>query len=201
MNTVELFSGTKSFSKVMEEYGFLTETIDNDISLDPGIVGDMRDVPDNYFPHTHMLWASPPCQGFSVAVIGRNWNRDYTPKTGSARLGMELAQKTISIIETSRPRWWFIENPRGMLRKMPFMSEFLLRAGGPAYGLVLLLWRLAPEAHRHMDQCALVEPEAYLRARRAMPCRSSARLADRNAGYQRREGSRTYPLRPLRGDT
>lgn len=122
MNTVELFSGTKSFSKVMEEHGFLAETVDNDIELDPGIVANIQAIPNDYFLRTHILWASPPCQGFSVAVIGRNWNHDYTPKTQSAELAMELAKKTLSIIEGSRPKWWFIENPRGMLRKMPFMQ-------------------------------------------------------------------------------
>jgi hypothetical protein len=77
-----------------------------------------------------ILWASPPCQGFSVAVIGRNWNRDYTPKTESARIAMKLAQHTLSMIRTIKPKYWFIENPRGMLRKMPWMENFLIEMGG-----------------------------------------------------------------------
>jgi len=77
-----------------------------------------------------LLWASPPCQGISVAVIGRNWNYDATPKTDSARLSMELALRTISLIEELRPRFYFIENPRAMLRKMPWKEEFLKRTGG-----------------------------------------------------------------------
>lgn len=130
MKTAELFSGTKSFSKVMASKGHSTFTVDNDASLDPDLVIDMRMVEESYYQDLDMLWASPPCQGFSVAVIGRNWNRDYTPKTDSARLAMELAQKTISIIEKGKPKWWFIENPRGMLRKMPFMDELLKKQGG-----------------------------------------------------------------------
>lgn len=128
MNTVELFSGTKSFSKVMADHGHDTFTIDNDPSLQPDLLGDIRQF--SSLDAADMLWASPPCQGFSVAVIGRNWHRDYTPKTDSARLAMELAQHTIKLIEQDRPKWWFIENPRGMLRKMPFMEEFLKRHGG-----------------------------------------------------------------------
>lgn len=127
MNTVEIFSGTKSFSKVMEEYGFLTETVDNNIDLKPGIVADIRKIPDDYFPNTEILWASPPCQGFSVAAIGKNWgggHRGYEPKSDSAKLSIELVKKTLSIIQTSKPKWWFIENPRGLLRKMPFMQGF-----------------------------------------------------------------------------
>lgn len=130
MNTVELFSGTKSFSKVMEQHGFLSETVDNEIDLDPGIVGDVRDLPDDYFlvGGTEILWASPPCTAFSVASIGTHWGggfRVYEPKTDNAKLGVELVQKTLSIIKESKPKWWFIENPRGVLRKMPFMQGMI----------------------------------------------------------------------------
>lgn len=58
------------------------------------------------------------------AVIGRNWNRDYTPKTASARLSMELVTRTLTVIEQIAPRWWFIENPRAMLRKLPHLAAF-----------------------------------------------------------------------------
>lgn len=124
MKTIELFSGTKSFSKVMQANGYATLTIDNEIKLDPDICCDILklEIPKQHFD---ILWASPPCQGFSVAVIGRNWNKDYTPKTASAELAMKLAQKTIELIKELKPRYFFIENPRGMLRKMPFMEEFL----------------------------------------------------------------------------
>lgn len=127
MNTVELFSGTKSFSKVAKLLGHSTLTVDNDKSLEPDICVDILE----YMPNcVDIIWASPPCQGFSVAVIGRNWNKDYTPKTDSAKLAMKLAMRTIEIIEIIKPKYWFIENPRGMLRKMPFMEQFLLRQGG-----------------------------------------------------------------------
>lgn len=120
MNTIELFSGTKSFSKVMKEHGHSTLTVDNDAGLEPDACTDIREfvLP----PGIDMLWASPPCQGFSVAAIGKNWNYDNTPKTDSARLSMELAQRTLDVIESAKPTWWFIENPRGKLRKMPFME-------------------------------------------------------------------------------
>lgn len=132
IRTIELFSGTKSFSKVMQKHKHHTLTIDNDDRLEPDFGMDILAVKDNEykFKHHDMLWASPPCQGFSVAVIGRNWNHDYTPKTESARTAMALAKKTIAIIEANRPKYWFIENPRGMLRKMPFIEEFLKRQGG-----------------------------------------------------------------------
>jgi len=38
-------------------------------------------------------------------------------------LGIELAKKTIEIIEYFNPKYWFIENPEGMLKKMGFMQD------------------------------------------------------------------------------
>jgi hypothetical protein len=126
MKTIELFSGTKSFSKVMEHHGHDIFTIDNDASLDPDICDSVTYLCKEDYPFTpDILWASPPCQGFSVAAIGKNWNHDNTPKTDSAKLGMQLAQETLRVIDELKPRWWFIENPRGKLRKMPFMQNLI----------------------------------------------------------------------------
>lgn len=131
MNTLELFSGTKSFSNVAKQLGYDTFTIDNDKSLQPDMCFDILKLTGrDLIGLVDILWASPPCQGFSVAVIGRNWNRDYTPKTESARIAMKLAQHTLSMIRTIKPKYWFIENPRGMLRKMPWMENFLIEMGG-----------------------------------------------------------------------
>ena len=41
MNTIEFFSGTKSFSKVMEKHGHKTLTIDNNSELNPDICTDI----------------------------------------------------------------------------------------------------------------------------------------------------------------
>lgn len=130
MKTIELFSGTKSFSKVAGKLGHKTLTIDNDPGLDPDVCADILNFDGKHLRKIDMLWASPPCQGFSVAVIGRNWNHDRTPKTPSAEMAMALAKKTLFLIETINPKIWFIENPRGMLRKMPWMESFMMKHGG-----------------------------------------------------------------------
>jgi hypothetical protein len=123
MQTLELFSGTKSFSKVAESLCHTTHTVDNDASLEPDEVCDIR----KWEPITNVdiLWASPPCQGFSVAAIGKNWNHDNTPKTDSARLGVELVQTTLDLIEEIKPTWYFIENPRGKLRKLGLLNHLI----------------------------------------------------------------------------
>ena len=124
MQTLELFSGTKSFSQVMSRHGFKTLTYDTNASLQPDHTIDLLTAPVSLFPFaSDILWASPPCEGFSVAAIGKNWNRDGTPKHERAHLAQALVLKTIEIIDARKPTWWFIENPRGMLRKMPFMQN------------------------------------------------------------------------------
>jgi site-specific DNA-cytosine methylase len=45
------------------------------------------------------IWASPPCESFSVASIGHHWNVDNTPKTQEAVDGMARVEKTIELIE------------------------------------------------------------------------------------------------------
>lgn len=126
MDTIELFSGTKSFSNVAKKLWHSTYTIDFSDVDSPDLCADILTV--NAIPQCDLLWASPPCESFSVAAIGKNWNRDYTSKHPRAELGKQLVLKTIWLIETFEPTYWFIENPRGMLRKMPFME--LSRIGG-----------------------------------------------------------------------
>lgn len=130
MQTIELFSGTKSFSKVAQKLGHKTLTIDNDYKLQADLIADINNLDVDTLPKPDIVWASPPCQGFSVAVIGRNWNYDRTPKTKSAENAMALVKKTLEIIDRLKPKYWFIENPRGMLRKMTWLSEWVSKNGG-----------------------------------------------------------------------
>ncbi len=101
-------------------------TIDNDDTFNPDLCKDMLLVEASELPkNIEILWASPPCEGFSVAVIGRNWTHEHQPKTDSAKLGVKLLEKTISLIEETQPKWWFIENPRGKMRRMPQVQGFI----------------------------------------------------------------------------
>lgn len=73
-----------------------------------------------------VIWASPPCTFFSVASIGHHWNKDYTPKTQEAVLGVAIVQKTLDLIDyfvsLNPDLKWFMENPRGKLRKLPVVD-------------------------------------------------------------------------------
>ena len=131
MKILELFAGSRSIGKAGEELGM--EVFSSDINDFEGIhyVVDIREFDPKKLPFKpDVIWASPPCTSFSVASIGRHWNKEgnvITPKTDSAVLGQQLVLRTLEIIDELKPTYWFIENPRGMLRKMPFMESLPIR--------------------------------------------------------------------------
>ena len=123
MKTVELFSGTGSFSQVALELGHSIKTYDWADSADELADGthtkcDILNRNIHYPKAIDVLWASPPCEGFSVAAIGKNWHKDTNePKTESAKLGMKILDRTVELIKEINPTWWWLENPRGKMRK------------------------------------------------------------------------------------
>ena len=122
--TIELFCGTKSFSKVAEKKGFETFTLDNDPYFNPDLCKDILSVQASDLPSDiDILWASPPCTTFSVASLRHYWTTDGKPKNEKTWKGMNFVMKTLKLIEEIKPKYWFIENPRGMLRKQWFMDN------------------------------------------------------------------------------
>lgn len=72
-----------------------------------------------------LIWASPPCEAFSVASIGHHWTGGkgaYVPKTPEATQMQALVVKTIEFIRHMAPTGWIMENPRGVLRKLPCVA-------------------------------------------------------------------------------
>ena len=72
-----------------------------------------------------LIWASPPCTAFSVAAIGKNWvsGETFTPKTERAELGIKIFRKTLDLIKSYEDAIWYIENPRGKMRKAPDWND------------------------------------------------------------------------------
>ena len=127
MKILELFAGSRSIGKAAEILGYQVFSSDliNFEKID--YVTSILDFDINKVPfQPDIIWASPPCTAFSVAAIGKNWTKDgdnYIAKNPRADFGLELVKKTIQIIEALKPTYFFIENPRGMLRKMPIMAN------------------------------------------------------------------------------
>ena len=125
LKVLELFAGTGNISAFFKAKGHKTLTIDNNPDLKPDIVADIlalkvKDLPKEW-RNPSIIWCSPPCQAFSVMTISTNWTIEGKPKTSKAYLGLALALKCLELIKELKPDYWFIENPRGMLRKQYFM--------------------------------------------------------------------------------
>ena len=133
MIVLELFAGTRSISKAFEEKGHKTfsiewnkdfENIDlyEDVNkITPKkIIKLCGKVPD-------VIWASPDCSTYSVAGIyhHRRLNKE-TNNLDAISDYAKFCDKTnkhmLDLIEELKPKYYFIENPRGALRKMDFMK-------------------------------------------------------------------------------
>lgn len=127
---LELFCGTKSIGKEFSKVGFKVVSTDFEPRFKATFTADILTLNPHDFAHVGFdaLWASPPCNAFSVTVIGRNWHHDHTPKNDTAKLGLKILEKTIRFIEVmtaANPQllWWF-ENPRGKMRKIPIVQPY-----------------------------------------------------------------------------
>ena len=132
MKILDLFSGTRSIAKAFEERGWETYTIELDRSH-PEIdwYADIMNITAadilERFGRPDVIWASPPCTSYSIAAISHHRTREpdgnLAPKSEFAALSDRLIQHTLQLIEELQPKYYFIENPRGGLRKMNFMRR------------------------------------------------------------------------------
>jgi hypothetical protein len=126
MRVLELFSGTGNMARAFKERGHDTLTVD--LSQDADLMVDVQvltreQIVERLGGAPDVIWASPPCTGFSVASIGRHWDAEGKPKSDTSRLGLALLRRTKEIISWFPGCAWFIENPRGMMRLMPELQS------------------------------------------------------------------------------
>lgn len=129
MKVLELFAGTRCISQAFERKGHECFTVEwskkfenislyEDINnLTPEIVYKLCDgKPD-------VIWASPDCATYSVAALYRHREKpDYYPKSDYAKFCDKTNTHLVQLIKDINPGLFFIENPRGVMRKMPFME-------------------------------------------------------------------------------
>lgn len=120
---LDLFCGTKSMANVFEQNGYEVLTVDFDEQHNPDVCCNILEFDINNLPwKPDVIHASPPCTTFSIASCGHHWTKDKTPKTKECEIGIDILNRTIDIIERLMPKYWFIENPRGLMRKYPRMD-------------------------------------------------------------------------------
>ena len=133
-NVVELFSGTGSFSKVAVKHNYTAHTYDNCPQANDfghhhnvDILHDEIVLPDN----VAYVWASPPCETFSIASVSHHWriiNGKRVPISGRAVIGLALLEKTIELIAKMKAPFW-MENPRGCMRKLIDQEKYFEKYG------------------------------------------------------------------------
>ena len=131
MKMLELFSGTAHMSEAFKRRGWDTYRVDYDTSFPAESHADIgkltaQDILDD-FGRPDVIWASPDCTTFSIAAISHHRMKD--PETGYLLPVSEYAktcdrtdQHVLRLILALSPRLWFIENPRGGLRKTEWME-------------------------------------------------------------------------------
>jgi site-specific DNA-cytosine methylase len=129
MNLLELFAGSRSVGKAGEKLGFNVFSVDWEPYENINLVGDIGKLQITDIPFIpDVVWASPDCTTYTIAACSTHRNNTIEPKTEYAKRCDETNQHFINLIKEwlkiNPDMVFFIENPRGMMRKMPFMMEF-----------------------------------------------------------------------------
>lgn len=132
MKVLELFAGTRSIGKAFEEKGHEVFSIEWDrrfenIDLCADIMTVTAEDILQRFGKPDVIWASPDCTTYSVAAISthrrKDTNGNLLPVTEYAEFCDKVNKHVVSLINELQPKYWFIENPVGGLRKMDFMQD------------------------------------------------------------------------------
>lgn len=80
------------------------------------------------FGKPDIIWASPDCSSYSVAALGKHRKKNpitgnLEPQTDYAKFCDKVNAHVIDLIKELKPKYYFIENPRGGMRKMDFMQD------------------------------------------------------------------------------
>ena len=131
VKVLELFAGTRSIGKAFEERGHDVFSVEWDkrfgnIDLYEDILKVQADDIAKAFGKPDVIWASPDCSSYSVAAISHHRKQDdhgnLIPVSDYAKFCDRVNQHVLCLILALSPKYWFIENPRGGLRKMDFMN-------------------------------------------------------------------------------
>lgn len=133
MKVLELFAGTRSIGKAFEERGHEVYSVEWDkshenIDLYIDIMELTSDMILEKFGKPDIIWASPDCTSYSIAAISHHRTKNaetgnLDPVTDYAKFSDKLNEHIHKLIDELQPKYWFIENPRGGMRKMNFMKD------------------------------------------------------------------------------
>jgi site-specific DNA-cytosine methylase len=120
---LDLFAGLGGFSAAFQDAdGWEVTTVEIDESHEPDIVDDVMNLrPSDFDTDFDLVLASPPCTYFTtvrnLTKGGDDAWEDGKPAKPESRDHLALVYHTVGLIRGLSPDYWFMENPRGMLRK------------------------------------------------------------------------------------
>lgn len=132
MKVLELFAGTRSIGRAFEKRGHKVFSVEwsrdfKNIDLYEDISKvTAKEILDR-FGHPDVIWASPDCTTFSIAAISHHRKKNLEtgnldPVSEYAKFCDAVDQHVLELIRELQPRYYFIENPRGGMRKMTWMQ-------------------------------------------------------------------------------
>ena len=129
MKILDLWAGLRGWSMQAEQDGHDVVALELDEKFKNVIYADINNLSQPMLKSLaqwkpDLILASPPCEGFTVMNIGKNWYHDGRPKTDRARQALVNVDSTLKIITLLQPHFWIIENPRGKLRALDVMSPY-----------------------------------------------------------------------------
>ena len=132
MKVLELFAGTRSIGKSFEKKGHKVFSVEWDKQHENiDLYIDINDLTSEMviekFGKPDIIWASPDCTTYSIAGISHHRIKEESgnlkPISDKAKFSDETIKHVLDLIRELKPKYFFIENPRGGLRKMEFMQD------------------------------------------------------------------------------
>lgn len=176
LNVIGLFSGNRCWERPFIEAGHRVFTTDLDPSFHVTVAADVRKITPKIIRHfigrdIDVLTMSPPCTTFSIASCGHHWhppeaNGDRKPKTKEAADALKILDHCLELVAQIKPRFWIMENPRGLMRKMP-QVQGLKRVTvwycqyGDTRAKPTDLWGVWPEGFTPRPQCKNGNPHCH----------------------------------------
>ena len=204
MKVLELFAGTRSIGKAFEAHSHEVYSVEwdkkfEDIDWYADIATITAEDILRRFGRPDVIWASPDCATFSIAAISRHRRKNaetgnLDPVSDYAKFCDQVDQNVLKLIEELKPKYWFIENPRGGMRKMSWMQ------GLPRYTVTYCQYELdKPAEQRRMKPTDIwtnhPNPKFRPMCKNGDPCHAPAPRGAKT-GTQGLKGSRERSVIP-----